>query len=139
MPMPTQYVEDYFVYQIDFSNLAPGGTSTGNINVQADSDFKWIKATYHANETNVSQQQSTRVIPLVTVQITDSGSGRQLFNNPVPIENVFGTGLLPFILPVYRIFKARSNIAVTLINFSAGSTYNIRLSFIGTKIFKLGS
>lgn len=133
-----QMVEDFFVYQLDFVGIAAGATGTGNIQIQADSDFKWVKATHGSNIANAAQTDSTRVIPLATINVTDSGSGRQLMSAPVPIENIFGDGLLPFILPVPRIFRGRSSISVSVVNFSAGSTYNIRLSFVGTKLFKMG-
>lgn len=133
-----QYVEDFFIYQLDFAGIAAGATGTGNIQIQADSDFKWIKATHETNIANAAQTDSARVIPLATINITDTGSGRQLMSSPSPIENMFGTGLLPFILPVHRIFRARSSISISVANFSAASTYNIRLSLIGTKIFKMG-
>lgn len=133
-----QFIEDYFVYQLDFTGLAGGTTGNGSIQVQADSDFKWIKATHESNIANAVQTDSTRVIPLVTINLTDTGSGRQLMSAPVPIENIYGTGLLPFLLPVPRIFRARSTISVTVSNFTAATTYNIRLSFIGTKLFKMG-
>lgn len=133
-----QFIEDYFIYQLDFTALAGGTTGNGSIQIQADSDFKWIKSTHESNIANAIQTDSSRVIPLVTVNITDTGSGRQLMSAPVPIENIYGTGPLPFLLPVPRIFRARSTIAVTVSNFTAATTYNIRLSFIGTKLFKMG-
>jgi hypothetical protein len=55
----------------------------------------------------------------------------------VPVVNLFGIGEIPFILPVPRIFKARSSITVAVANFSAATTYNLRLSFIGTKLFQM--
>lgn len=136
--MATQYIEDYFVYELDFTGLASGTSANASIQIQADSDFKWIKATHESNIANAGQTNDTRVIPLVTIQITDTGSGRQLMSAATPIENIFGTGLLPFILPVPRIFRARSTLAVAVANFDAANTYNLRLSFVGTKLFKMG-
>lgn len=133
-----QIIEDYFVYQLDFTALTGGTTANSSIQIQADSDFKWVKSSYHANIANGTQTDSSRVIALATINITDTGSGRQLMSAPVPIEDIFGTGLLPYILPVPRIFRARSTISVSLANFTAATTYNIRLSFIGTKLFKMG-
>lgn len=133
-----QIIEDYFVYQLDFTALAGGTTANASIQIQADSDFKWVKSTYHANIANAILTDSTRVIALATINVTDTGSGRQLMSAPVPIENIFGVGLVPYILPVPRIFRARSTISVSLANFTAATTYNIRLSFIGTKLFKMG-
>jgi hypothetical protein len=133
-----QYLEDFFVYEVDFTaGIAPGATANGTINVQADSDFKWIKSAYEADEAGASQEDSSRLIALCSVLITDTGSGRALMSSAVPIPNVFGTGQIPFIVPVPRIFKAKSSITVAVTNFDAAVTYRLRLSFIGTKLFEL--
>ena len=138
-----QYVEDFFVYNISFNSIAPAITQVGNIQIQADSRFKWLKATFNANVLTAGapddQQYGTRNMPDITVQMVDSGSGRQLFQNPAPVHTLFGTGQLPFILPVPRIFQARSNIAITIANFSATDTFRLDLELIGTKIFDLAS
>ena len=133
-----QSVQDYFTYQVNFASLAAGASANGSFQVQADSDFKWLKATVMADLAGAAQTVSTQVIPLVTIQITDTGSGRQLMSAPVPIFNMFGTGQIPFILPVPRIFKARANVAIAVANYSAATAYLFRLSFIGTKIFRMG-
>lgn len=138
-PMPrVQYVEDYFVYNATFEAIAPADTQQANIQIQADSAFKWTKAALQADIDAAAYTESSRPIPLCTLQIVDSGSGRQLFFNALPVELVFGTGQLPFILPIPRIFQARSNISLTLANFDAATTYNVRLALIGTKIFGYG-
>lgn len=134
-----QYVEDWFIYDLDVANLAAGATFNGNIQIQADSDFKLTKLTQFTDpNTGAAQTQSGLEVPLCNIQIVDTGSGRQLFSSPVAIGCVFGIGTLPFILPVPRIFKARSNIAISIANFSNATTYDITLSFIGSKIFQLG-
>jgi hypothetical protein len=141
MPAPeqpkVQYSQDYYTYQVNFASIAAGASASGSFQVQADSDFKWLKATCMADLAGVAQTVSAQVIPLVTINITDTGSGRQLMSAPVPIWNMFGTGQIPFILPVPRIFKARANVAITLANYSAATAYLVRLSFIGTKVFQM--
>lgn len=142
-PPARQFVEDFFVYNIAFTSIAPAITQQGSIQIQADSRFKWLKATFWANIIAAGspddQVMSTQDLPNITVQMVDSGSGRQLFQSAVPVFTVFGTGQLPFILPVPRIFQARSNVAFTISNFSADDTYSLTLALIGTKIFDLGS
>jgi hypothetical protein len=133
-----QFIQDYFTYNILFNGLAPNDTQNGTIQIQADSDFKWVKGAFFASIAGAGQTNDDRVIPLVDILITDGGSGRQLMNQPISVVDVFGTGQLPFILPIERIFKARSNITIQVSNFSAAETYDLRLDFIGTKIFQLG-
>ncbi len=137
-PPRVQFVEDFFVYEVDFAALAVGANQNGNIQIQADADFKLIKLAQFSDIAGAVETESSAVLPLATLQIVDSGSGRQLFFLPAPIPSLFGTGRLPFIMPIPRIFKARSNIAFAVTNFSNATTYNIRLSLIGTKIFQQG-
>ena len=130
-------IKDFYVYEEDFLALTQGSTAIGSINIQADSDFVVQKLTYFADIAVAVQTDSNRVIPLITVQITDSGSGRNLMEAPVPIANVFGTGQLPFILPQPKLFLARTTITVSVTNFSASTDYNLRLSLTGYKVFRL--
>lgn len=136
-PNNQQVIKDFYVYEEDFSALASGATALGSINIQADSDFVVQKLTYFADIAAAVQTSNTRVIPLVTVQITDSGSGRNLMEAPLPISNIMGTGELPFILPQPKLFLARTTITVSVTNFSASTTYNLRLSLTGYKVFRL--
>jgi NAD(P)-dependent dehydrogenase (short-subunit alcohol dehydrogenase family) len=129
-------LKDFFIYGIDFTALAPGATATDNIQIQADADFETQKLTYFADIAAAAQTVTTQVIPLITVLITDAGSGRQLMNVATAIPALFGDGKIPFILPTSRIFAARSNITFQVSNFDAAVTYNLRLSLIGTKLFQ---
>lgn len=132
-------LKDFFIYHIDFTALAAGTTQTDNIQIQADADFEVQKLTYFADIAGAGQTLDTLVVPLTTVLIVDSGSGRQIMDRAVPIPSFFGDGRIPFILPQPRIFVQRSNITFTLVNFSVAITYNIRLSLIGTKLFRVQS
>lgn len=130
------FAKDFFVYEVDFAALAAAASATGQFTIQADSDFLLSKLACTADIAAAAQTDSTRVIPLVSILITDTGSGRNLMNQAVPIPAMFGQGDLPFILPRQRIFVARSVVTVTLTNYDAASTYNVKLSFIGEKGFR---
>jgi len=75
-------------------------------------------------------------IPAILIQ--DTGSGRNLMNQAVPVASIFGgTGSLPFILPRQRIFVARATVSVTITNISAADDIeSLRLSFVGEKGFR---
>lgn len=146
-PDPTFYVggkeyvaRDYYTYEEDFAqaDLTAGTTLTGSIAIQADSDFIWQKGCYFADISGAIQTMNTRVIPLVTVQLIDTGSGRNLFEAAAPIPSSFGIGELPFVLPIPRLFFARSVIQVQVNNFSNAQAYGLRLSFIGYKAYPKG-
>ena len=130
---------DFFVYEAEVVAIPiAGGVATDTIQIQADADFIWQKATYQADIAGAAVTDATRVIPNVLVQITDTGSNRQLFFNPLPIPNIFGTGRVPFILPNPRLFIKTSTIQIDFTSFEAAITPTIRLSFIGYKFYRLG-
>jgi len=126
---------DFYIYEAEALALAPAGNANDIINIEADSDFILQKFTYQADIAAAAYLESTRPIPLITVQLIDSGSGRQLMNNPIPVESFMGSGELPFILPNPRKFLRNSTIQIAFNNFDAAITYNIRLAFIGYKIY----
>lgn len=132
---------DFYVYEEDFAaaDFTAGAALNGSIEIQADSDFVWQKATYFADIAAASQTDSSRVIPLATVQLIDTGSGRNLFESAVAVPSVFGVGELPFVLPIPRLFFARSTIQVQVTNFNASAAYNMRLSFVGYKAYPKGN
>jgi hypothetical protein len=130
------FAKDFFTYELDISALAAGGSTTQTFTIQADSDFLWTKAAYFADIAAAAQTSSTLIVPLATVLIQDTGSGRNLMSSAVPIPSLFGSGGLPMILPRQRLFVARSQVQVTVTNYDAAVTYNIRLSFIGEKGFR---
>lgn len=130
---------DFFVYEaeaVDIPVLV--GAVTDTIQIQADADFIWQKATYQADIDGAAITDASRIIPNVLVQITDTGSNRQLFFNPLPIANIFGTGRVPFILPNPRLFIKTSTIQIDFTSFEAVIVPTIRLSFIGYKFYRLG-
>lgn len=126
---------DFFVYEEDFLGLANGSSAQGSINITAEADFVLQKLAYFADVAGEEQTADSRVIPLVTIQIIDAGSGRNLIETPAPVPSLFGQGNLPFILPRPRVFFQRSTVEITVANFSADQTYDLRLSFIGYKAY----
>lgn len=129
---------DFYVYAINFAALAAAAANTGAIQIQADSDFELQKLSFFADIAAAAQTEATRVIPLVTLQITDTGTGRQTFNTEIPIGAIMGDGRIPFILPTTKIFSANASVAFSVTNYSAATAYNLRLCLIGAKLFRYG-
>lgn len=132
-----QVVKDFYIYRTTYDSLTAGTSQSDNFTVEADSDFMLHKLAYFADIAQAAQEEQDRVIPLATALITDTGSGRQLSQGAIPIPSYFGSGRLPFILPAPKMFMARSVVQVQVENFSASTDYNIKLAFIGYKIFRL--
>lgn len=134
-----QFLKDYFTYQTSVGALAASKTLSSQIAIEANSDFVWEKTSYFADLAGAVQTESSRVIPLVNVAITDSGSGRNLQNSAVPISSIAGHEGLPMVLPIGRIFEANATVSFAFTNFSAATTYtNVFLSLIGYKKFYMG-
>lgn len=126
---------DYYVYDALANPLPNGGAAVDNIQIQADADFIWQKATYLAlAATPANLAADTRIIPAATVQLTDTASGRELFEQALPIDALFGTGELPFILPTARLLPARSTFRVNFQNLGT-TPMRIQLCMIGYKAY----
>ena len=130
--------QDFYVYQSSITSIASGANASDTVNIQADSDFILRKLTFFADIAGAAQTTATQVIPLISLQITDTGSGRQVFSDNIPIPAIFGTGSLPFILPSPRRFASNSAIAISYTNFDAASTYRLFVQLIGTKVYRAG-
>lgn len=129
-------IKDHFVYSAKVDTLAAGAIKTSIIQIEADSSFIAVKCSYFADIAGATQTEDSRVVPLVRIQIQDSGSGRNLQNISVPIDTIAGRGELPFVLPIPREFKASANIKVTFENYSAATSYsNVEFVLTGYKTF----
>lgn len=130
---------DFFIYTLAVTNLAPGGTNNATVNIQADADFIVTKMTGMADVAGAGQTFNTLVIPLVRVQLTDTGSGRNLFDVATDMSAIAGSAYLPYILPVERRFSANSTIQATFTSYDAAQTYaNVRLYLHGYKAWPMG-
>ncbi|PCI44002.1 MAG: hypothetical protein COB41_05555 [Proteobacteria bacterium] len=128
--------KDYYIYNAVVSTLAAGATQTEVINIEADANFIVQKMAYYATLGTATPTNDDKIVPLIGISILDSGSGRNLQDQAVPLSSLAGTGALPFVLPIPRLFKARSSINIKFNNFSTLDEYtNITLSLIGHKIF----
>jgi len=127
--------KDWYIYDGQATAIAGQANATDTINIQANSDFRLYQLSYIAFINNALVTDSTRILPLVTVQLTDTGSGQQLFSDQLPIPLMFGTGERPYVLPEPRIFRANTTLTINFNNFSAATTYDIYLAFMGKKVY----
>ena len=130
---------EFFVYSPNplvatLTDAAPVANLT--IPIQSDSDFELLELLQFTDIGGALQTDSSRIIPLATIQIQQSGSGIDIMPQPVPLGSIAGDGRLPFILPETKIWPANSSMSITLTRYAvAGTSYNIRLSFSGRKLF----
>lgn len=129
---------DWFGYVFPtFSDIAVGATQQQQIIIQADSDFELRRICYHYTRVDAAFTQSTRPIPNISIQIQDSGSGRNLFNAAVPLTSIAnGPDQQQRDMTWPKIFARNSTIVVQLTNFDAAvADGDTRLSFFGRKIY----
>lgn len=112
-----------------------GATVGLTYQIEADSYFYMNALSYQADLALAAVTHATNVIPLVTAVIFDSGSGRQLMANPVPLNCIMAElGGNPFRLPKPRRFAPTSQIQITLTNYSA-TAYNVSVCLSGFKVY----
>lgn len=134
----TNVALSFFTYSVTFTTLAGGGSDTQSFNIEADADFRLQLLTQFTTISAGIQTDATRVIPVINVLITDTGSGRNFMDFAQPVNNLFGTAEDPFVLPRAKIFPARSTVLVEATNLTAATPYTTVLSFVGSKIYKTG-
>jgi hypothetical protein len=128
--------KDTYTYVAN-ATIAHGTNTTTTIQIEADAHFVLQKLVQFSDIALAVQTDSSRVLPLVTLLIQDTGSGRQLMQNPIAIPEMFGHGELPFVLSNPRLFMRNSTIQLTWANYSAATDYNLRLGFIGLKVYPI--
>lgn len=140
---PNRYEgQDFFTYAVGLqtgTTLAPSGSTSLTFQIDGESDFFWDKATVTALVASDGTTYLEDEKPAIYITIVDSISQRPLMNNPTPIGNIFGTGQLPFILPIRKLFFSKANVKLQIANYSDNRTYSqLDLSFIGIKAFLRG-
>ena len=137
---PQRVVFDWFTYEFPlWAAIAVGATVQQQILIQADSDFELRRIAVHFTLAEAAFVSAAVPYSNISALITDSGSGRNLMNNPVPLDMIASLpGQSPRDLTWPKIFIRNSTITVALTNFDAAATPLVRLSFQGRKIFPLG-
>jgi hypothetical protein len=129
-----KFLMDYFVYATNDVDIAAGATSTQTLQIDSECDFIVTKMSYFCDVAGAALTDSTRQLPLVNCLITDSGSGRNLFNRALPLPLICGVEGLPYNLTNGRLFRGNSIITFALNNFSAATNYaNLVVALHGFK------
>ncbi|HYM34704.1 MAG TPA: hypothetical protein VET48_04860 [Steroidobacteraceae bacterium] len=125
---------DFFWFAHAKISIAAAANATSTILLDADGDFYCVAMSYWADIAAAAVTDSGWIIPLVTVQLTDSGSGYALMNTPIPIGSFMGDGKRPYRLIRPRVFSAQAQIQFSFNNFSVATTYNLQVILHGYKI-----
>jgi hypothetical protein len=112
-----------FSFSSVFAALAAGVAVQNTIQTLADSDFVCISL------------QSDNVNVLPTVLIRDTTSSWPFMNTAVPVVSIFGTGSLPYFLPVPWFFKSKTTIELNVVASAIVAT-GFTLTMSGLRIFR---
>lgn len=130
--------QDLFFLQFDFTNAnakrLDAGTSK-TISFTVDGDAHLLLSGGSRVATDGATDLVTQPFVPVTVSMKTSSSGRELMEDAVHIENIFGTAQLPTAWPRPKFLQANSTIQVTCTNLSGALGFNLRLNFFCFKIF----
>lgn len=129
-----------FDYAGEVLPLAANARVTQNITVQNDADFLILAAC--ARVSDPANEATVFTDPAITAQINDTGSA-DLESIPVAFGALFSvTGLaaggaagLAGAFPFIKLFKAGSTIRTTFVNLLAATTFNVRYSYRGVKVY----
>jgi hypothetical protein len=129
------YAEDWYTYNFTLASIASAATTPITVVVESDSDFELILM-QGGGIRNATTGQLTSA-GLIDVQLLDGGAQRNLFSASTAMNNVFGNGSTPFILPITRIFLAKTPITLTLTNIDSVTWNNLTFTLEGRKIFEM--
>lgn len=127
----------YYIYDIiPAASIANGVTSTVTQQFDQVTVFKWVRTTFYCDLAGAAQTESTRVLPLVTLKITDIASGFAFMNNPIPLFTMAGAAELPYVLPTPQFILANAVLQFTFANISAATTYTgLQVQLHGYKLY----
>ncbi|HEX3698901.1 MAG TPA: hypothetical protein VH374_26260 [Polyangia bacterium] len=122
---------DHFIYGADVLPLPASLSDTASITIDGSSAFvicsSQMVVTLADNTTFLAGRP-------IKASFLDTGSGRQLSNIAVQVDNNFGTAEHPFVWPVPKIIAPNSTLQITLQNLSA-QDLNVSIAYAGFKIF----
>lgn len=125
-----------FTYQTpNIASIAAAANATNTILFDNDSVFEWTKLTVFCDIAGAVQTNSSIVIPLVTLQIQDTGQGAYYSNAAIPLGAYAGAFGLPYVLPAPQYIAPNATLQFSWSNYSAATTYaNLRIQLHGFKI-----
>lgn len=114
------------------STVASGATFSGSLQISADADFLIMYQTFAAFDATAGNLITN---PSFTVQIQDTGSSTNFFNQETPVDAAFGDGIRPFLLPLPRLIARNSSLTLSGTNVFSTNALTLYLAFIGMKIY----
>lgn len=126
---------DFFGYRVESLPLAAAGVATPTMTIEGDSEFLAVSIVGVARDP--AAVTTVFAFPAITLNIYESGTGRNFFSGPVDWGCRVGTALQPAFLPYPKLLKRTAILTWTFTNLDAAQAYDIRLILEGFKIFDM--
>jgi len=128
---------DPFTFTMNFLPATLSIITNAQFLVQNDSAFAICKTSIVVTDTSdafvTNLSDTPKVMPFL-ITLSDSGSGRDLMDTGVHVDNLFGTAQRPYVWTKIKLLDPSSTFTGRLQNLSATSR-NVRMAFHGFKVF----
>ena len=99
-----------------FASVSIPSNSSGSVSIviDSDADFEMDSLVYFAFPTSDPSPQTAanRYIPIISINIQDTGTSEFIFSQQIPLDTVCGTAGFPGKLRKPRVFASRSNVTL---------------------------
>jgi hypothetical protein len=126
--------DDLYWYAANFGTMIANQQKQVQIIIQGDSKFEWVKTTTWGFK-DATTPTLTDALP-IALFLTDTGSGRQLMSESIPVNAICGDGRQPYINTVPRIFQPNAQIQASALNLTAVQYDFVFVIFHGRKVFR---
>lgn len=124
-----------FVYNVEFLNIINATTVQNTTNIQNDSFFVCTEQAASIFDHATGLVNTSPIVAPMLVNLVDTSSGKFLSDRPVAIGNWFGTASLPFLwIARAQVYRPGGQLQATVTN-NMAAAQDVRLSFIGFKIY----
>lgn len=127
--------EDGFIYGAAFGTINAGQQSSQPIVIDALSEFRMDQIVGYAEPNGQAAPILDGWVPQLSLNIFDGSERRSLLSLALPWGAVIGTGRLPFIPSVRRVWARNQTLTVQLTNFGGINYNNVFLGFVGANIY----
>jgi hypothetical protein len=133
----TQGEPDWYTYTFDFLALLPNAVATITNQIDASAQFLLTAISYQAVAIvgGSTYTWDNNPVPAVRMVVFDSGSSKQLMNNPTYLNCLAGTGGLPQRLIHPRFFDKSSAVQMQVTSDDSTTWGHLQISFVGFRIY----
>lgn len=133
----TQGEPDWYTYTFDFLALAPNAVATVTNQIDASAQFLLTAISYMAVAVvgGSTYTADNNPVPSVRLVLFDSGSSKQLMNNPTYLNCIAGVGGLPQRLVHPRFFDKSSAMQLQVTSDDSTTWAHLQIAFVGFRIY----